>query len=156
MTPLAWQALAWSELTRDNVYDVLALRARVFVVDQGPYLDPDGVDRHCHHLLARLTAPLGELPADELVAYLRLVAPGIKYAEASMGRVVNRTELRGSGLGHDLVARGLTLAQALYPGQPLRISAQAHLTRFYGRHGFVPVGEPYLEDNIPHQEMLRA
>lgn len=156
MSALAWQALAWEALTRDSVYDVLALRARVFVVDQGPYLDPDGVDRHCHHVLGRLAAPLNGLPADELVAYLRVVAPGIKYPEPSLGRVVNRAELRGTGLGHELVAHGLVLADTLYPGQPIRISAQAHLARFYGHHGFVSVGAPYLEDNIPHQEMLRG
>lgn len=152
---LIWHPLAWDALTRQDLYDALALRARVFVLEQGPYLDPDGVDRHCHHLLARLGSPAHGLPEHELVAYLRVVAPGVQYAEPSIGRVVNRAELRGSGLGRELVARGVALCERLYPGHAIRISAQAHLARFYGSYGFEPVGEPYLEDRIPHQSMVR-
>lgn len=153
---LDWQALAWRDVGRDALYDLLALRARVFVLEQGPYLDPDGLDAHSHHLLGRLAEPQAGLPAGELVAYLRVVAPGAKYAEPSIGRVVNRAELRGSGLGRELVARGVALCEAVHPGQPIRISAQAHLARFYGGFGFQPVGEPYLEDHIPHIEMRRS
>lgn len=152
---MVWQALAWEALTREDVYDLLALRARVFVLEQGPYLDPDGVDDRCHHLLGRLAAPSYGLPAGELVAYLRVVAPRVKYAEPSIGRVVNRAELRGQGVGRELVARGVALADALYPGQGQHISAQAHLARFYGDYGFQPLGEPYLEDGIPHLAMRR-
>jgi ElaA protein len=133
----------------DGVYDMLALRAKVFILEQGAFLDPDGFDRQSWHLLGRDAG-------GELRAYLRLVDPSLKYAEPSLGRVVLDKDLRGSGLADVLVAEGLTRADAAWPRGGNRISAQAHLQRFYGRHGFVPVGDAYLEDGIPHIEMWRA
>ena len=146
---LSWTWQRFPDLGVDNLYDLLALRCRVFILEQGPYLDLDGVDRQSWHLLGRDAA-------GEARACLRLVDPGIKYAEPSMGRVVLDKVLRGSGLADVLVAQGLAHADAAWPGRGNRISAQAHLQRFYGRHGFVPVGETYLEDGIPHIEMWRA
>lgn len=149
MTPaLQWTWLRFADLGVDRLYDLLALRAQVFILEQGPYLDPDGLDRASWHLL-------GHDEAGALRAYLRIVDPGLKYAEPSMGRVVLDQALRGSGLADQLVAEGLARAAAVWPGQGNRISAQAHLQRFYGRHGFSPVGEPYLEDDIPHIQMWR-
>ncbi|OGA98596.1 MAG: GNAT family N-acetyltransferase [Burkholderiales bacterium RIFCSPHIGHO2_12_FULL_69_20] len=145
---LAWTWQRFAELGVDNLYDLLALRCRVFILEQGPYLDPDGVDRHSWHLL-------GRDEAGEARACLRLVDPGIKYAEPSMGRVVLDKALRGSGLADQLVAEGLARADAAWPGHGNRISAQAHLQRFYGRHGFASIGEPYIEDTIPHIQMWR-
>ena len=142
---------AWSrfeELGVENLYDALALRCRVFVLEQGPYLDPDGVDRDSWHLL-------GRHDAGALMAYLRIVDPGIKYEEPSMGRVVTAPEARGTGLGRLLVAEGVARCVAAWPGLGIRISAQSHLERFYGAYGFERVGEDYLEDNIPHVEMWR-
>jgi ElaA protein len=83
-----------------------------------------------------------------------VVDPGAKYAEPSMGRVITAPEARGSGLGRALVAEGWHAARPV-AGPRHRISAQAHLQGFYGGFGFVPVGDPYLEDDIPHQEMIR-
>ena len=80
----------------------------------------------------------------------------MKYAEPSLGRVITAPEARGTGLGRVLVGEGVRRCLQAWPGQGIRISAQAHLARFYGDFGFVGVGEPYLEDNIPHLEMLRA
>ncbi len=145
---LAWTWQRFAELGVDGLYDLLALRAQVFILEQGPYLDPDGLDRHSGHLLGRDSA-------GTLHAYLRIVDPGLKYAEPSMGRVVLAKPLRGSGLADVLVAEGLARSDAAWPGGGNRISAQAHLQRFYGRHGFVAVGEPYLEDDIPHFQMWR-
>lgn len=146
---LSWTWRRFPDLGVDDLYDLLALRCRVFILEQGPYLDPDGIDRHAWHLL-------GRDPGGEARAGLRVVDPGIKYAEPSMGRVVLDKPLRGSGLADVLVAEGLARADAAWPGRGNRISAQAHLQRFYGRHGYQPVGEPYLEDNIPHIEMWRT
>ena len=97
------------------------------------------------------------LQATELIneAYLRVVDPGCKFAEPSMGRVITAPEVRGTGLGRTLVAEGLARSDAAWPGRGHRISAQAHLQRFYGGFGFTTVGEPYAEDDIPHVEMLR-
>jgi ElaA protein len=80
----------------------------------------------------------------------------VKYGEPSIGRVLTSAAARGTGLGRVLVAEGLRRMDAAWPGQALRISAQAHLRHFYGAFGFEAVGEVYMEDNIPHIEMLRA
>ncbi len=148
-----WTWARFGELGVDNLYDALALRCRVFILEQGPYLDPDGVDRESWHLLGRDGADDG---AGTLQAYLRVVDPGVKYAEPSLGRVITAPETRGTGLGRVLVGEGVRRCLQAWPGQGIRISAQAHLERFYGSFGFVGVGAPYLEDNIPHLEMLRA
>jgi ElaA protein len=146
---LNWTWSRFQELGVDNLYDALALRCRVFVLEQGPYLDPDGVDRQCWHLL-------GRDDSGTLQAYLRIVDPGVKFAEPSIGRVITSPETRGSGLGRRLFAEGVARCLRLWPGQGIRISAQAHLERFYGEWGFCRVGSEYLEDNIPHLEMFRS
>ena len=145
---LAWSWSRFAELGVDALYDLLALRCRVFIVEQGPYLDPDGLDRVSWHLLGRNAE-------GALVAYLRVVDPGRKYEEPSIGRVVLAPEVRGSGLGRTLMAEGLAGCERLWPGRGVRISAQSRLDRFYASLGFAAVGEPYLEDGIPHVEMLK-
>jgi ElaA protein len=144
-----WLWLRFADLGVDNLYDALALRCRVFILEQGPYLDPDGLDRVSWHLLGRDAA-------GTLQAYLRVVDPGVKYTEPSIGRVITAPEVRGTGVGRVLFAEGVRRCEAAFPGQGIRISAQAHLEQLYGSFGFVRVGEPYLEDNIPHLEMLKA
>jgi ElaA protein len=145
---MRWTWSRFADLGVDDLYDALALRCRVFILEQGPYLDLDGIDRQSWHLLARDEAGV-------LQAYLRVVDPGVKYPEPSLGRVITSAETRGTGLGRRLVAEGVARCAHAWPGQGIRISAQAHLARFYGEFGFVAVGEPYLEDNIPHVEMAR-
>ena len=144
-----WLWSRFQDLGVDNLYDALALRCRVFILEQGPYLDPDGIDRQSWHLLGRDGAGL-------LQAYLRVVDPGAKYAEPALGRFITAPECRGTGLGRLLLDEGVARCTAAWPGQGIRISAQAHLERFYGSKKFLRVGEPYLEDGIPHLEMLRA
>ncbi|MCY7314185.1 MAG: GNAT family N-acetyltransferase [Rubrivivax sp.] len=139
----------FAELGVDNLYDALALRCRVFVLEQGAFLDPDGFDRDAWHLLARDGA-------GTLQAYLRIVDPGLKYAEPSIGRVITAPEVRGTGAGRALFAEGVRQCEAVWPGAGIRISAQARLERLYADHGFVQVGRAYIEDTIPHLEMLRA
>ncbi|GAB4043254.1 MAG: GNAT family N-acetyltransferase [Rubrivivax sp.] len=143
-----WTWARFEGLSLDDLYDALVLRCRVFILEQGPYQDPDGLDRRAWHLL-------GRDDAGTLQAYLRVVDPGMKFAEPSIGRVITAPEVRGSGLGRTLVAEGVARCEAAWPGRGIRISAQAHLQRFYGSFGFRTVGEPYAEDNIPHVEMLR-
>lgn len=149
--PLHWRCLAFDALDAATLYALLQLRSQVFVVEQQcVYLDPDGADPQCHHLL-------GFDAAGHLQAALRLVPPGLKYPrDASIGRVVTSAAVRGTGAGHALVAEGLRHCARLHPGQGVRISAQAHLRRFYAAHGFVAEGPEYLEDDIPHVEMSRA
>jgi ElaA protein len=144
-----WSWQRFEGLGVDNLYDALQLRSRVFVLEQGPYLDADGLDRQSWHLLGRDAA-------GALVSYLRVVDPGVKYDEPSIGRVVTSPETRGGGSGRALMTEGLAGCERLWPGRAIRISAQAHLERFYGSLGFVRVGPNYGEDNIPHVEMLRG
>lgn len=147
-TALQWTWSRFADLGVDALYDALALRCRVFILEQGPYLDPDGLDRSAWHLLGRDAG-------GTLQAYLRVVDPGAKYDEPSIGRVITAPEARGTGVGHALVAEGVAGCVRHWPGCAIRISAQAHLQRYYGAHGFVTVGEPYLEDGIPHVAMCR-
>jgi ElaA protein len=150
MTPITWRWTRFEGLSPDDLYDALALRAAIFVVEQRcPYLDVDGLDRHAWHLLGR-----GE--DGRLLAYVRVVDPGRKYEVPSVGRVVVDASQRGSGLGHALIAEALRRCDATWPGAANRIGAQAHLQDFYGRHGYVTVGGSYLEDDIPHVDMERA
>jgi ElaA protein len=144
---LQWQCLRFDDLGVHALYDVLALRCRVFILEQGAFQDPDGVDQQSWHVLGRDAQ-------GKLHAYLRLVDAGVKYPEPSMGRVVTSPEVRGTGLGRALTHQGIAFARQHAPGAGLRISAQARLQRFYAGFGFEPVGEEYAEDDIPHIEML--
>jgi len=147
---LTWQWTRFAGLSGDDVYDMLALRSRIFVLEQHcAYLDPDGLDRQSWHLL-------GRDETGELLAYLRVCDPGVKYEPPSIGRVVVSPSQRGTGLGHVLIAEALRRCGQTHPGQRNRIGAQAHLQAFYGRHGYVAVGETYLEDDIVHIDMERA
>ena len=145
---LHWTWTRYEGLRLDDLYDALALRCQVFIVEQEPYLDVDGLDRQSWHLLGR--------DADGVLqAYARIVDAGLKYAEPSLGRVVTPASARGTGVGDALLAEAMRRCDTAWPGHANRISAQAHLQRFYGRHGYQALGETYLEDNIPHIEMLR-
>lgn len=127
-------------------HEILALRARVFIVEQDcPYLDPDHKDPDCYHLELRR--------GDRLVGTLRAVPPGISYTESSLGRVVIDPDNRGEQLGRLLMQRGIVFNRTLWGGA-IRISGQAYLEQFYGSLRFETVSEPYDEDGIPHLEML--
>jgi ElaA protein len=147
---LNWTCLRFHALSVDDLYDALALRDAVFVVEQAcAFQNTDGADRDSAHLLGR--------DADGVLqAYLRIVDPGVKYPEPSLGRVVTSTATRGTGLGHRLVAEGIARCAAAWPGRAIRIGAQARLEAFYAGHGFVREGADYIEDGIPHCEMVRA
>jgi ElaA protein len=146
---LHWHWQRFDGLSVHALYDVLALRCRVFVLEQGPYLDPDGLDRQAWHLL-------GRDDAGTLQAYLRAVDPGARYAQPSIGRVLTAPEVRGTGLGRVLMREGIARCASAWPGQAVRISAQARLRRFYEGLGFVAEGGVYLEDDIAHLQMVRA
>ncbi|RRJ82927.1 GNAT family N-acetyltransferase [Aestuariirhabdus litorea] len=147
-----WQWSPWTGLERESLYAILRLRQAVFVVEQNcPYQDADGLDATAWHL----GGWRGEGDARELVAYLRVVFPGVNYEEPSVGRVVTAASVRGQGVGRALTAEGVARVEAQYPGAAIRISAQLYLKGFYRGFGFEVVGEPYEEDGIPHIEMLR-
>lgn len=149
MNSLRWRCLRFDELSLHGLYGLLALRSKVFVVEQAcAYQDIDGADPDCLHLLGERDGML--------LASARLVPAGLKFPEASIGRVVTEPVTRGSGLGHALMREAIARLQAHWGAQPIRIGAQAHLQAFYRQHGFLPDGEPYDEDGIEHVEMRRA
>ncbi len=148
---LVWRVCRFEELTVTELQFIYMARQKVFAIEQQcAYLDADGHDEHAFHLAAWSTQQR------EPLAYARLLDPGVKYAEASIGRVITAAPARGRGLGRELVARALGHAQSVWPGGALRISAQTRLAAFYEDFGFRAVGPPYLEDGIDHTEMFRA
>ena len=151
--PVCWEWQAFADLTPAALYAALALRADVFVVEQGcPFQDLDGFDRQAEHLFGWHAL---QQPERELVAYLRLIAPGGKYDEPSIGRVITARPYRKRGLGRVAMHEALARAARRYPGLPVRISAQSRLQRFYASLGFVQASAPYMEDGIPHIQMVR-
>ncbi|MEM9992202.1 MAG: GNAT family N-acetyltransferase [Bacteroidota bacterium] len=139
---------AFEDLHLHELYELLKLRQAIFVVEQNcPYLDADDKDQIAQHLLG--------YAGKELLAYARILPRGISYPDcASIGRVIVATAARGKKQGHILMQHAIATTQKLYPETPIKISAQAHLQKFYERLGFRATGEAYLEDNIPHIGML--
>jgi ElaA protein len=153
MPRVDWQWKRFAELSPAELYALLGARAAVFVVEQAcAFNDCDGLDPCAWHLLGWVDA--GTAPT--LGAYLRLIEPGRKYAEPSIGRVLTTAANRGTGLGRAAMREGLERAGRLYPQHPIRIGAQLRLERFYAEFGFSTVSAPYDEDGIAHVEMLRA
>jgi ElaA protein len=152
---IAWQWCAFNELSLSDLYTVLHLRQVVFVLEQAClYLDVDGYDERAWHLLGWTEQEEG---GKTLAAYARIFAPGIKYEEASIGRVVTHPALRRRGMGEALMAEALRRVEMLCgPGAAVRIGAQLYLERFYEKSGFRRVSEPYDDDGVIHIEMLRA
>lgn len=151
---LYWQWAAFSELTVYELYEILRLRQNVFIVEQNcPYPDADGKDLKSYHLSGWDNPPHR---SRKLLAYMRILPPGISYAEFSIGRIITAPEVRKTGLGKLLMKEGLRRIEENFGKQPIRISAQAHLKTFYEEFGFRQVSEPYDEDGIPHIEMLRG
>jgi ElaA protein len=149
---VAWQFARFEALPLADWYAASALRLDVFVVEQNcPFQDNDGADLRSWHLLGWRA---GE-GARELIAYCRLVDPGVKFAEPSIGRVVTARTARGEGYGRILMAEALRRHAALHPGLSNRIGAQQRLEKFYRDFGFETVSDTYLEDGIPHVVMLR-
>ncbi|WP_078085766.1 GNAT family N-acetyltransferase [Microbulbifer mangrovi] len=143
---------SFDQLTSTELYEILRARQEVFVVEQEcAYQDTDGKDQHAWHFACWDTD--SEAPA--LLAYLRVVSPGKKYAEPSIGRVLTRSSVRGTGIGRELMRLGIEHTLQEYPKARIRISAQLYLKRFYEALGFEQCSETYDEDGIPHIEMLR-
>jgi ElaA protein len=140
---------AFNELTVHQLYEILKLRSAIFVIEQQClYQDMDDKDKHCHHLMI--------FEDNQLAAYTRLLPGGITFSEVSIGRVITNPAYRGRGLARKLMQQSIEACYDLFGKQPIRIGAQLYLKDFYNSLGFVQQGEMYLEDDIPHIEMLLA
>ncbi|HLO69995.1 MAG TPA: GNAT family N-acetyltransferase [Flavipsychrobacter sp.] len=145
---LNWRLKAFGELSNYELYEVLKLRSKVFVVEQNcVFLDMDDKDTKCLHLMG--------FADSALVAYSRLVPAGVSYKEMSIGRVVTDPNYRAKGLGMELMELSVEKAIESYGTGPIRIGAQLYLKAFYERFGFNINSAEYIEDGIPHIEMLR-
>ena len=143
-----WKCRSFSELTTDQLYDIMRLRQEVFIVEQTCYyLDADGKDQDSWHLMGYID--------NELHAYSRLVPLGLSYSECtSIGRILTSEHYRNKGLGKLLMMESLNRIKEFWPNQSIKISAQSYLDKFYQHFGFINTGESYLEDGIPHQSMI--
>jgi len=143
-----WSLKKFDSLTVDELYALLRLRTEVFVVEQNcVFQDMDDKDQQCWHLMG--------WKEDALVAYTRLVPPGVSYELPSIGRVVTSPSARGDGLGKLLMEKSIETATELFGKSPIKIGAQLYLKRFYESLGFEKSSEVYDEDGIDHIEMTR-
>lgn len=142
-----WILKPFDRLTARELYQVLLLRSKVFVVEQQCiYLDMDNKDQKAFHIMGWYN--------NLLVAYARLFAPGDYYREASLGRIISAPEVRGQGIGKLLMSKSLVLAHRMYGDVPIRIAAQCYLKEFYYSFGFKTDGDQFMLDGIPHVEMV--
>jgi len=149
-----WTHLPFSDLSVLDIYDLLKLRQDIFVVEQDcAYHDIDGRDPLCSHLLARVP---NDETTESLVAYLRIVPPGNYFDEVALGRIITSQSVRGTGIGTQLIEKGIEIVKDVYGSKSIRISAQAHLEKYYNKFGFHKDSEPFDEDGIMHIEMLRT
>jgi ElaA protein len=146
-----WTFRAFQKLSVDQLFEILQLRVDVFVVEQQcAYRELDEYDRHSgtRHLS-------GHDALGQLVAYARLLPPGLRYPEVNLGRFVVRADSRKQGIGHQLLQTALQKISGCWPQTPIRVSAQDYLQAFYAQYGFIRVSDMYLEDGIPHVEMVK-
>lgn len=146
---ITWHCKNWNEISVEDFHDLLQVRINVFVVEQNcPYPELDNKDKNSTHVY-------GKNEKGVVVAVARIVPPGISYSEVSIGRVATNNSERQTGLGVQLMNFTIENIEKKFGKVPIRISAQEYLKAFYEKFGFKKVSESYLEDNIPHIEMLR-
>lgn len=142
-----WVCKPFSELSVYELYTMLRLRNEVFVAEQNcVYQDADNKDQNCFHLCGRMN--------ETLIAYARLVPPGISFNEVSIGRILTSPASRGNGSGKMLMQQAIAFCRQIFGNQNIRIGAQFYLKRFYESFGFVQCSGKYVEDNIIHIEMI--
>lgn len=142
-----WQIKSFNELNNTELYKILKARSEVFVVEQTcPFLDIDGKDFDCYHIFLE--------DKGDILAYARVLPRGIAYKEASIGRVLANINHRDKAYGRELMTRAIEFILDELKETEIKIQAQSYLCKFYGSLGFEPISEEYLEDDIPHTDML--
>ncbi len=147
---ITWQCKKFRDMSAGEIHAVLALRAAIFVVEQKcPYQDPDYKDEYSMHVMGWLNG--------ELVAVARILPQGVSYDEVSIGRVATSSTVRGTGAGMMLMEKTMQYIKDHFGDVPVRISAQSYLKKYYEKFGFKrSEKEEYLEDDIPHLDMICA
>jgi len=147
---LIWSIVHFDDLSVNQLFDLLSLRTEVFIVEQNcPYQDADEKDRKSYHVM-------GYDKRNKLMAVSRVLPPGISYSEISIGRIATSLEHRNKKYGHEMMQVCIGYIYRKFGKNPIRISAQEHLKKFYEKHGFIQVSKPYQEDGILHIEMLNT
>jgi ElaA protein len=145
---IQWKIKTFENLSVNELYDILRLRSAIFVVEQNcVYLDPDGKDKLALHLFGEFNG--------KIMAYSRLFKAGISFDNSSIGRVVVDANYRDRKWGHDLMRESIAGIKSHFGESKITIGAQLYLKKFYESHGFVQTSEMYLEDDIPHIEMIK-
>ncbi|GEL78611.1 GNAT family N-acetyltransferase [Tenuibacillus multivorans] len=142
-----WENKSFYELSNDELYDILKLRVDVFVVEQNcPYPEIDDFDREARHFFYQKDG--------QILAYCRMIPPGVKFKEASIGRVITHPSERRTGIGSLMLQEAMDFIDENWENCDVKIEAQAHLQAFYSQCGFETISDEFLEDGIPHVEML--
>ncbi len=147
---IQWLCKSFNQLNTVELYEILALRTAVFIVEQNcPFQDQDGKkDFMAYHLMGKNTD-------NQVVAYTRLLPKGLAYDEISIGRVVSSPTIRGTGIGKILMEKSIIFCSQKFGNEPIKIGAQLYLKKFYESFGFAKTSEIYLEDGIEHIEMVK-
>lgn len=144
---LDWQIKKFEELKCEDLYKILKIRNDVFIVEQHcVYQDCDDKDKYSYHLYLE--------EHGKIISYLRILNKGVSYNEVSIGRVLVNKDYRGKGIAKEIMIRAINFIEQDLKETEIRIQAQAYLLNFYKNLGFTEVSEAYLEDNIPHIDML--
>jgi ElaA protein len=144
---ITWVYKNFEELSTSELYAILQLRSEVFVVEQHcVYQDIDNKDLKSFHLMA--------FDGEVLVAYSRILPPGLSFQETSIGRVITHLNYRGKGIGVTLIEQAIKKAASTFASKEIKIGAQLYLKKFYAGFGFVQTSDMYLEDGIEHIDML--
>ena len=148
MSKVKWTTKHFKNLSIDEYFEILYLRSEVFIVEQDcPYQDVDEKDRKSFHLF-------GRDKNGKVIAVSRILPKGVSYEEISIGRVAVKKDARGEGVGDELMQEAIKFIEQEFGEQNIRISAQKYLMGYYQKHGFKSTDKYYLEDNIPHVEMI--
>lgn len=148
---MKWILKKYDELTTEEFHNILQLRINVFVVEQNcPYPELDGKDKMAYHFFA-----FTEEKPKQILAYTRIFKPGDYYKKAAIGRVVVHPDFRNKKLGYQLIIKSIQQVKKLFNTSAIKIGAQTYLKKFYESHGFIKIGEEYLEDGIPHIYMVK-
>ncbi len=141
---------SFAALSTSQLYEILRLRSEVFVVEQDcVYQDMDGLDQASLHVC--------EWNGGKLLAYTRLLAPGVDFEGASaIGRIITCPSVRRKGHGRPIIQESIAECLRRWPTAPIKLHAQTYLLAFYEEFGFKAYGEEFLEDGLPHHFMERA
>ncbi|EJO5347794.1 GNAT family N-acetyltransferase [Clostridium botulinum] len=144
---MEWKMRKFNELSTEEIYEILRIRNQIFIVEQKcPYEDCDGKDKNAYHLFC--------MDKGKIISYLRILEKGVSYDEISIGRVLVNENYRGTGLAKKSISKAIDFIENNLNEKSIKIQAQHYLLDFYKSFGFKPISEVYLEDNIPHIDML--